>query len=448
MDNMGGFLLIRIAFTTLGCKVNQYETEGLMELFRQQGFFVVEPEEDADVYVINSCTVTASGDKKTRQLIRRMKKRNPAAVVALTGCYPQAFPQEAAAIPEADVITGAKNRQGLVAAVKQALATGQRVVAIEPHERGEAFESMSVSGLRGRTRAYLKIEDGCERYCSYCIIPTARGPIRSKPLEEIRSEVETLARAGYLEVVLVGINLSSYGKDLGLRLIDAVELCCQVPGIRRVRLGSLEPELLTGEDIARMAALPQFCPQFHLSLQSGCDRTLRAMNRHYDSAEYARIVADIRKAFPNPAITTDVMVGFAGETEEDFVQSLAFVQQIALAKAHVFSYSRREGTVAARHPDQVPEPVKEDRSRRMIAATDALHQQFLQSQLGRTEEVLVETTRTPLGFEGFTKNYTPVVVDCPESCCGSILTVTLTAVLDGRCVGTPVSAPPELPVLI
>ena len=228
--------MIRIAFTTLGCKVNQYETEGLMELFGQQGFFVVEPEEDADVYVINSCTVTASGDKKTRQLIRRMKKRNPAAVVALTGCYPQAFPQEAAAIPEADVITGAKNRQGLVAAVKQALATGQRVVAIEPHERGEAFESMSVSGLRGRTRAYLKIEDGCERYCSYCIIPTARGPIRSKPLEEIRSEVETLARAGYLEVVLVGINLSSYGKDLGLRLIDAVELCCQVPGIRRVRL--------------------------------------------------------------------------------------------------------------------------------------------------------------------------------------------------------------------
>ncbi|MDD6033331.1 MAG: tRNA (N(6)-L-threonylcarbamoyladenosine(37)-C(2))-methylthiotransferase MtaB [Oscillospiraceae bacterium] len=425
----------RIAFTTLGCKVNQYETECLAELFAQNGFTVVEPEEEADVYVVNSCTVTASGDKKTRQLLRRMKKRSPAALAVLTGCYPQAFPEEAKAIPEADVITGAKNRRGLLQAVLRAMETGERIVDLSPHQRGEAFEPMSAAGLRGRTRAYLKIEDGCERYCSYCIIPTARGPVRSKPLADIKAEVEALAAAGYLEVVLTGINLSSYGKDLGLRLIDAVELCCAVPGIRRVRLGSLEPELLTESDIARMAAQDKFCPQFHLSLQSGCDRTLKAMNRHYDSAEYARIVRDIRASFDNAAITTDIMVGFAGETDEDHKASLAFAEEIGFAKVHVFAYSRREGTVAARRPDQVPEPVKDARSREMIALTDKTRERFLLSQLGRVEEVLVETTKTPFGYEGFTRNYTPVAVNCPPESCGTLVKVRITAVLEGRCLG-------------
>ena len=431
----GGKNLIRIAFTTLGCKVNQYETECLAELFSQNGFEVVEPDEPADVYVVNSCTVTASGDKKTRQLLRRMKKRNPHAIAALTGCYPQAFPEEAKSIPEADIITGAKNRLGLLDAVLKALQSGERIIGIEPHARGESFEPMRVSGLRGRTRAYLKIEDGCERYCSYCIIPTARGPVRSKSLANIREEVIALADARYKEVVLVGINLSSYGKELGLRLIDAVELCCSVPGIERVRLGSLEPELLTADDIGRMAALPNFCPQFHLSLQSGCDRTLKAMNRHYDGAEYARIVRDIRAAFENPAITTDIMVGFAGETDEDHKASLAFAEEIGFAKVHVFAYSRREGTVAAKRPDQVPEPVKDARSREMIALTDKTRDAFLVSQIGRVEDVLVETTKTPFGYEGFTMNYTPVAVNCPPEKCGEIVRVRITAALDGRCLG-------------
>lgn len=430
--------MTRIAFTTLGCKVNQYETECLAEAFAKNGFEVVEPDEIADVYVINSCTVTASGDKKTRQLLRRLKKRNPAAVAALTGCYPQAFPAEAAAIPEADIVTGARDRLGLVDKVLRALK-GERIVDIEPHVRGEAFEPMRVSGLRGRTRAYLKIEDGCERYCSYCVIPIARGPIRSKPMEDIREEVTGLAAAGYKEVVLVGINLSSYGKELGLRLIDAIELCCSVPGIERVRLGSLEPELLTGDDIARMAKLRNFCPQFHLSLQSGCDRTLKAMNRHYDTAEYARIVRDIRAAFDNPAITTDIMVGFAGETDEDHRASLAFAEEIGFAKVHVFAYSRRAGTVAARRPEQVPEPVKDVRSREMIALTDRVRDEFLLSQIGRVEDVLLETTKTPFGYEGFTMNYTPVAVDCPPEKCGTVVRVRINAVLDGRCLGEIVS---------
>ena len=384
---------MRAAFTTLGCKVNQYETEMLAELFAKEGYEVVEPHDFADLYVVNSCTVTASGDRKTRQLLRRLKKQNPAAKAALTGCYPQAFPEEAAAIPEADIVTGSKNRAGLLAAVSRAFQTGQRVVAIEPHEKGESFEHMSVTGLRGRTRAFVKIQDGCERYCSYCIIPKARGPVRSKPLAEIRAELQNLAANGYREAVLVGINLSSYGKDLGLRLIDAVEEACRVEGIERVRLGSLEPELLTGEDIARMAAQKKFCPQFHLALQSGCDK-------------------------------------------EDFLESLAFVKQMAFAKVHVFAYSRREGTAAAKRPEQAPESVKEDRSRRMIEATEEVRRAFLMSQLGRTEEVLVETTHSPLGYEGFTKNYTPVYVNCGPEACGKVCKVRLEAVLEGHCTGT------------
>ncbi len=432
---------MRVAFTTLGCKVNQYETEMLAELFSKHGFTVVEPQDIADLYVVNSCTVTASGDKKTRQLLRRLKKQNSAALAALTGCYPQAFPAEAEAIREADIITGSKDRAGLLQAVQKALDTGERVVAIKPHEKGEAFETMSVNGLHGRTRAFVKIEDGCERYCAYCVIPRARGPIRSKPPGELAAELAGLAANGYHEVVLVGINLSSYGKDLGLRLIDAVELACKVPGIERVRLGSLEPELLTTEDIARMAAQPKFCPQFHLALQSGCDKTLRAMNRHYDTAEYARIAADIRRSFDNASLTTDIMVGFPGETEQDFLESVSFLKEMKFAKAHVFAYSRREGTAAAKRPDQVPPAVKEDRSRRMIEAASEIRKEFLKSQLGRVEEVLVETTKTPLGYEGFTKNYTPVYLDCGAELCGTVCKVRLDAVLDEHCIGTLVHTP-------
>ncbi len=427
---------MRIAFTTLGCKVNQYETESLMELFAAEGFEIVEPNDFADVYVVNSCTVTASGDKKTRQLLRRLKKQNPAAIAALVGCFPQAFPDAAQQIPEADIIMGSSNRAALLPAVKQVLASGQRLVQILPHEKGEKFEHMAVSGLRGRTRAFVKIEDGCERYCSYCIIPKARGPVRSKPLDEICRELRDLAQAGYREVVLVGINLSSYGKDLGLRLIDAVQAACRVDGISRVRLGSLEPELLTAEDIRAMAAEEKFCPQFHLSLQSGCDKTLREMNRHYDTAEYARIVGDIRSVFENASITTDVMVGFAGESEEDFRQSLEFVQKIGFAKVHVFSYSRRPGTAADKRPGQVPASVKDVRSHQMIRLTDQTRKEFLLGQLGRVEEVLVETTLSPLGYEGFTKNYTPVYVDCSPDLCGQIVRVRLEAVLDDHCIGT------------
>lgn len=274
--------ILRVAFVTLGCKVNQYETYVMEQQFAENGFSLVSPDSQADVYVINSCTVTATSDQKTRQTVRHYKRAHPEAVVVLTGCYSQAFPEDAAKLlPEADVITGTHPRGNVLRLVQSFLDTRKRQCQVVSHEPGEPFEPMAAFQYAEKTRAFVKIEDGCQRYCAYCIIPKSRGPVRSKPLPDLKKELETLAKKGYQEVVLVGINLSCYGKELGLRLIDAVECACGVEGIHRVRLGSLEPELLTREDILRMAAQKKFCPQFHLSLQSGCDATLKRMNRHY-----------------------------------------------------------------------------------------------------------------------------------------------------------------------
>lgn len=428
---------MRAAFYTLGCKVNQYETQILEQLFYDNGFDIVPADSAADVFIINSCTVTASGDKKTRQALRRFKRANPTAVAALTGCFPQAFPDAAEKIPEADVITGSCNRRGLLANIQKYLQTGERVVDITPHERGEAFESMKASGFLDRTRAFIKIQDGCDRYCSYCIIPTARGPVRSKPLDELKAELEGLAQNGYQEIVLVGINLPSYGRETrgALRLIDAVELACSVQGVQRVRLGSLEPEVLTEEDLTRMAALSQFCPQFHLSLQSGCDATLRRMNRHYTAAEYRDLVERLRARFPDASITTDIVVGFPGETDEEFAECLAFAQEIGFAKVHVFPYSVRPGTRAATMPDQVTQSVKEKRCAALCAATERTRQAFLHAQVGHTMQVLFETTQTPLGTEGYTKNYTPVRVIAGRSVSGELHDVELVSVSGDFCLG-------------
>lgn len=426
---------MKAIFVTLGCKVNRYETQILQERFAQAGIEQAGEAELAQLCVVNSCTVTASGDKKTRQLLRRLKRQNPGAVMVLTGCYPQAFPQEAVLLEEADIVTGTTNRGSLLDLVQAFLQNRQRIVQILPHQKGEAFEKMAASRFMERTRAFVKIQDGCDRYCSYCVIPYARGPLRSKSIADMTAELKQLAAHGYQEVVLVGINLLCYGQDLGIRLIDAVEAACGVEGISRIRLSSLEPELLSAEDLARLAAQPKFCPQFHLSLQSGCDRTLKAMNRHYDSGEYKRLVGDIRRAFPNPSITTDIMVGFPGETKADFEASAAFAREIGLAKAHVFIYSPRPGTRAADMPDQVPQSVKKQRSIRLIEVTNQTRRTFLQSQVGREEPVLFETTQTPYGTEGYTPNYTPVCVETDEELCGQIRRVRITAALNDCCLG-------------
>ena len=330
---------------------------------------------------------------------------------------------------------GTKNRAALLPHILSYFSHKQRIVDIAPHEAGEKFEAMRVSSFHGRTRAFLKIEDGCNRFCSYCIIPYARGRVRSKPLSEIRAEVRSLAAHDYREVVLTGINLPAYGQDLGLHLCDAVEAACEEPEIRRVRLGSLEPEQLTEEVIARLQRQKKLCPQFHLSLQSGCDETLRRMNRHYTTAEYRQIVKNLRAAFPGCAITTDIMVGFAGETEEEFQTSLNFAKEIAFAKVHVFAYSRRPGTKAYTAPDQVPEKVKEERSRVMIAVTLATQRAFLRAQVGNTEEVLFEQAADKNVYEGYTGNYTLVRAVSPMPLHGQLLPVQITEAGEGFCLG-------------
>lgn len=420
---------------TLGCKVNQYESEAMLEALLAGGFQEAASGEEADVMVVNSCTVTATSDQKVRQTLRRARKENPGAVTVLTGCMPQAFPEEAAALLEADVVLGNARRADLLPRVMEYLSSKQRIVDIAPHEKGEKFERMAVSTFHGRTRAFLKIEDGCDRFCSYCIIPYARGRVRSKPLEDIQEEVRRLGEQGFQEVVLTGINLPAYGRELGLHLCDAVEAACQAPGISRVRLGSLEPEQLTPDVIARMAKEEKLCPQFHLSLQSGCDATLRRMNRHYTTAEYRQIVGNLRAAFPGCAITTDIMVGFAGETQEEFEQSLQFAREIAFAKVHVFAYSRRPGTRAYDAPGQVPNKVKEERSRQMIQVTKTTQQAFLQAQVDKVEEVLFEQQREQGVWEGYTRNYTHVLAPSGKDLSGQLLPVELLEVQGESCVG-------------
>ena len=426
---------MNVKFITLGCKVNQVESEAMREALLAGGFQEAAEGQTADVVVVNSCTVTAVSDQKARQALRREKKRNPGAVAVLTGCWPQAFPQEAEDFLEADIVLGTTRRAALLPKIVEYLSTKQRIVDIAPHEKGEKFEKLTISAMHGRTRAFLKIQDGCNRFCSYCIIPYARGRVRSKPLEDIKAEAALLGDHGYREVVLTGINLPAYGKDLGLHLCDAVEAACAAPGIARVRLGSLEPEQLTPEVIARMAKQEKLCPQFHLSLQSGCDATLKRMNRHYTTAEYRQIVHNLRQAFPNCAITTDIMVGFAGETEEEFAASLAFAKEIAFAKVHVFAYSRRPGTRAYDMPGQVTNKVKEERSRQMIAATLATQRDFFAAQVGRVEEVLFEQEREKNVYEGYTRNYTPVRVASAVPLQGQVLPVEITQALEDCCLG-------------
>ena len=427
---------MRVTFYTLGCKVNQNETGALAQLFEESGYTVVSNEEGADVYVVNSCTVTNFGDQKSRKWLRRAKRENPGAVTVLTGCYPQAFPEEAAAIAEADVVTGSGNRRAILQDVQKVLdGTAERVVDIRPHEKGERFEELPMDKFAEHTRAFVKVEDGCNRRCAYCVIPRARGPVRSREEASILQELHRLTEAGYKEIVLTAISLPSYGTDTGTSLVELVEKAAAVPGVERLRLGSLDPDMLHDEDILRLARVEKLCPQFHLSLQSGCDKTLRAMRRPYTTAQFAEIADKLRNAFgaEEVSFTTDVIVGFPGETEEDFEASMAFVTGQRFLKVHVFPYSRREGTPAYDFPDQVPEHEKESRSRRMTAAVEAVRAEEAARMEGRTAKVLLETPLSATVFTGYTRQYLPVLVTAPGHRTGDIVTVKLGAWDGKRC---------------
>ena len=427
---------MKAAFYTLGCKVNQYESQALSELLSQNGYEIVESKQDADIYIINSCTVTAAADQKTRQSVRRFKRSHPESIVVLTGCMPQAYPKVADSLPEADIIIGNKDSERLVSMLDSFAKFGKQIVSINEHENGEKFSGQPITCFDERTRAYVKIQDGCNRFCSYCIIPTSRGRVRSKPIEQIKEEIEKIAANGFSEVVLVGINLSSYGQDLNISFPQAVKTACEVDGITRVRLGSIEPDHLTDEVIEELAKLPKLCPQFHLSLQSGCDKTLKAMNRHYTADEYRDICRKLRESFPDCTLTTDVMVGFAGETDEDFSQSLAFVKEIGFEKVHVFPYSVRKGTRAEKFGGQVDKATKEKRCHIMLTETEKIRRAFFASQKGKTVSVLFESTPDGGLASGHTPNYTPVKVRTEHDLSGRILDVRIIGVCeDDSCLG-------------
>lgn len=402
--------MYKVFFITFGCKVNQYETDSLRSEFASQGFAEADSAENADVIIVNSCTVTASGDSKSLYSVRKMRKTAPEAVIALTGCLPQTAPDIAEKIPEADIITGTKDRKSLPLLVKSVLAERKQIVAVTGYGKDDEFELTEYNGAEDKTRAFVKIQDGCNQFCSYCIIPFARGRCRSKPIEDIRSEIQAIAESGKKEVVLSGINLAFYGREFGLDLADAVEVCAEIKGIERIRLGSLEPEMMSDRLLERLSAVPQFCPQFHLSLQSGCSKTLKDMNRRYNADEYYELAQRIRKIFPECSFTTDVMVGFPNETEEDFNNSLAFVEKMQFAKVHVFRYSRRKGTKADKMSGQIPENVKTERWRRMTETASRCREKYLSSLVGKTVPVLFERENSEDFYHGYAPDYTLIKI--------------------------------------
>lgn len=413
---------MRAAFYTLGCKVNQNEGATLEEMFREAGWLVVPAHEEADVYIVNSCTVTAEGDAKSRRWLGRARRRNPAAVTVLTGCFPQAFPEAALALA-ADIITGTAARARLLAHVEGFLADGKRVVDILPSP--DEFEELPAADISDRTRAFVKIEDGCDRRCAYCIIPAARGRVRSRREDSILAELAAHAGAGRAEVVLTGISLSSYGRDSGTNLGEIVAKAAEVEGIERIRLSSLDPDLLTGAMIERFATVPGLCPHFHLSLQSGCDATLRRMRRPYRTAAYREAAAALRAALPGASLTTDVITGFPGEDEDEFAQSLAFVREMEFLKVHVFPFSSRPGTPAADFAGQLPKAERARRAAEMQAAADEIRAGWIAKQQGRHARVLLEKPLPSGLFTGYTESYIPVALAALGHSQGEIVEVTL-----------------------
>lgn len=401
---------MKVAIYTLGCKVNQYETQALEAELERRGHTLVPFEGAADVYIVNTCTVTAVSDKKSRQMIRRARKGNPAALVGVCGCYAQTAPAAVASLG-VDLVMGTAGRLEFLDRLEALSASRNSVaaVAVDDAMRRRTFERLPAGGLEGRTRAMLKVEDGCVNFCSYCIIPYARGPIRSLPLREAACEAGRLAGEGYRELVLTGIEISSWGQDFrdGTGLIDLVEAVCAAAPECRIRLGSLEPRTITAEFCRRAAALPNLCPHFHLSLQSGCDATLKRMNRKYDTKLYYTGTKLLRDFFHRPGITTDLIVGFPGETEEEFEKTLSFIQKCAFSAMHIFPYSRRSGTPAAKMPDQASNTVKENRARRAAEVARDMREAWLASWAGEVLPVLFEEEKNGL-WRGHAPNYAEV----------------------------------------
>lgn len=397
---------MKLYLKNFGCKVNGIETEETAALMQKSGWQITDSPEEADAILLNSCTVTASGDSRMLHTLKKLRKNCPDAAIVLTGCYVQAFPEQAAALLEADILTGTGNRSRIPVLLEEFMQTRKRISDIRPHT---VFEELPTGRGDGHTRAFLKIQDGCSRFCSYCIIPYARGKSRSRMPESVEQAAGFLKKQGFQEIVLCGINLACWGQESGLTIADAVRICSDA-GFRRVRLGSLEPEGLGEAVLKQLSGNAAFCPQFHISLQSGCDRTLRAMHRRYTCAEYARLTEQIRSFFPDAGLTTDIMTGFPGETEADFAETLAFAERIAFSRIHIFRYSRRPGTLADRMEGQISESVKKARADRLSQLEKRMHREFLQSRIGKTAEVLFEREKQPEFHTGHAPDYCTVLI--------------------------------------
>ncbi|MBQ7090983.1 MAG: tRNA (N(6)-L-threonylcarbamoyladenosine(37)-C(2))-methylthiotransferase MtaB [Clostridia bacterium] len=396
---------MKVAFYTLGCKVNQYDTQVMRDLMEAAGYQTVSFEDDADVYVVNTCTVTQISDKKSRQMVSRAKRNHPNSIIVICGCFAQVAPHAAGALEGVDIVLGTSNRTDILSYLDRFRADGQPIIAVD---NCGALDKEEIRSFGEKNRAVLKIEDGCENYCSYCLIPYARGKIRSKPIEIIHKETVALVKAGFLEIVLTGIHLGSYGKENGKPCLEAaIKEVASIAGVERIRLGSLEPRIITPAFIEAIRPVKSLCPHFHLSLQSGCDKTLKAMNRRYTSAEYEHAVQILREAFPNCSITTDIIVGFPGETEDDFKESLAFADRVGFAKIHIFPYSKRDGTRAAKMEGQLSKAVKADRVKRMEEIEKKNRLRFWRSMIGTEQRVLPEEETNGI-LHGFTSNYCPV----------------------------------------
>ena len=422
----------KAALHNLGCKVNSYETEAMTQLLKKAGYEIVSFQDQADVYIINTCSVTNMADRKSRQMLHKAKKQNPNAVVVATGCYVQTATEKVAQDLSIDLVVGNNRKKDIVEILNEYYAekeAGEQVkeeYVIDINHTDE-YEDLEISTVTEHTRAHLKIQDGCNNFCSYCIIPYARGRIRSRTMESIKAELERLSASGFKEIVLTGINLSCYD-DNGKKLIDVIEMADNVNGIERIRLGSLDPEVVTEDFVERLGKVKKICPHFHFSLQSGCDKTLKAMNRHYTSDEYYEKCQLIRKYINNPAFTTDVIVGFPGETEEDYISSREFVKKVKFAELHVFKYSKRDGTVAAKMPNQIDEKIKTLRSEDLIKTGEELTKEFRQAKIGQDTTVLFEEKILLDNKEywvGHTADYIKIAVPEKENLEGQIRKVNV-----------------------
>ena len=426
---------MKVAIYTLGCKVNQYETQAMEQELRRRGHEVVEFSADADAYVVNSCSVTAVSDQKSRQMLHRVRRKHPEAVAAICGCYPQTHAADMEAL-DVDLISGTGDRLGFLTLLEEAVAEKRRIQAIDQAFERRVFEVLPAGGMAERTRAMLKVEDGCVNFCTYCIIPFARGPIRSQPLAETVAQAKKLAAEGYRELIITGIEISSWGRDFrdGSSLIDLLEAVCAAAPECRIRLGSLEPRTVTGEFCARAAKLPNLCPHFHLSMQSGCDTVLKRMNRKYDTARFYESVTLLRTWFDRPGITTDMIVGFPGESEDEFCQSLDFIRKCAFSAMHIFPYSKRPGTPAAAMDGQILNAEKESRAHRAGAVAAGMEREYLSTFVGETVEVLFEEHKN--GFwRGYTTRYVEVAAQSEDDLHNRFRQVRITAVDGGRLVG-------------